>query len=458
MGHRGYEGPLPTGYEQRRATIPAAAVGLPHIEQLPGGLWVSMPLAAPVTAQRMAIMDSRPGFSRKPDGWIPAGFDRSTRLAGVVIAWGIVDQFYPYWDVVDVDWDEVLPEMLQDAAQAEDDRAYRDVLDAMMIAMQDGHAGTLYHQRYSGQAPLRLRWIEDQLVVVASTPQSGLEIGAIVETIDGLSAREEIIRRMQVGFSGSLHFRRYWTVNELPFGEKGSVMTLGIVRVDGRREEIALERLDRSEVQLSRSNRTDIIAEIEEGVLYVDLTRIDRDLFEDSFTRISAARAVVFDVRGRAQVRSSFLANLSDNHTVSAQFLMPTFLRPDQEGVAFRDVSWRVDPAEPRFPSNLVFLTNAAAISYPESLLGLVKGNQLAPIVGSPTAGANGNLTAIDLPGGYRLFFTGLKVINQDGSVHHNVGVLPDVLVEPTIEGIRSGRDEVLGAGLDLVRARLVTN
>ena len=26
--HRGYEGPLPTGYEQRRATIPAAAVGL----------------------------------------------------------------------------------------------------------------------------------------------------------------------------------------------------------------------------------------------------------------------------------------------------------------------------------------------------------------------------------------------------------------------------------------------
>ena len=301
---------------------------------------MSMPLAAPVTAQRMAIMDSRPGFSRKPDGWIPAGFDRSTRLAGVVIAWGIVDQFYPYWDVVDVDWDEVLPEMLQDAAQAEDDRAYRDVLDAMMIAMQDGHAGTLYHQRYSGQAPLRLRWIEDQLVVVASTPQSGLEIGAIVETIDGLSAREEIIRRMQVGFSGSLHFRRYWTVNELPFGEKGSVMTLGIVRVDGRREEIALERLDRSEVQLSRSNRTDIIAEIEEGVLYVDLTRIDRDLFEDSFTRISAARAVVFDVRGRAQVRSSFLANLSDNHTVSAQFLMPTFLRPDQEGVAFRDVSW----------------------------------------------------------------------------------------------------------------------
>ena len=456
--HRGYEGALTTGYNQRRATIPASAVGPPHVEQLPGGLWVSMPLTAPVTTQRQPTAEARSGFSHKPDGWIPAGFDRSTRLAGVVIAWGIVDQFYPYWDVVDVDWDEILPEMLQDAAQAKDDRAYRDVLDAMMIAMQDGHAGTLYHQRYSGRAPLRLRLIEGQLVVVAATPEAGVELGAIVETIDGLPASEEISRRMQVGFSGSLHFRRYWTVTELPFGEKGSTMVLGLVHADGSREEIALERLDKSEVKLPRSDRPDSLTEIEEGVLYVDLTRIDNDLFNQSFERIAAAHAVVFDVRGGPRVRSSFLANLSDSRTVSAKFLMPTFLRPDQEGVSFRDLSWQIEPATPRFPSNLVFLTNARAISYPESLLGLIKGNELAPIVGSPTAGANGNMTAIDLPGGYRLFFTGLKVINQDGTVHHNIGVQPDLFVEPTIEGIRSGRDEVLEAGLRLVRTQMEAN
>jgi len=457
--HQGYEGALPTGYEQSRRPVPASEVSEPLIEQLPGGLWVKVPLAAsvatPVKGTPSAVQH---GFRLKPEGWMPAGFDRSTRLAGVVIAWGIIDQFYPYWDVVDVDWDEILPEILQAAARAKDDHEYRDVLDALLIAMQDGHAGTLYDQRYSGRAPVELKLIEERLVVVASSTEAGVEEGAIVETIDGLPASEAIEQRMRVGFSGSSHFRSLWTVNELPFGEKGTDLRLGLSYSDGRWEERIFKRLDRSEVKFPDQDRPRGIAVIENGLLYVDLTQIRNDFFNDSFDQIAAARGVVFDLRGRPTVSSDFLANLSERPTVSAQFLMPTFVLPDQIDATFQDISWQIEPAEPRFSSNVVFLTDASAISYPESLLGVIKGNNLAPIVGSPTAGANGNITAIDIPGGYRLFFTGLKVVNQDGSVHHNVGIQPDVLVKPTIAGIRDGRDEVLEAGLALVRSQMASN
>ena len=119
------------------------------------------------------------------------------------------------------------------------------------------------------------------------------------------------------------------------------------------------------------------------------------------------------------------------------------------------DEGWFLSPLAPRLTDNVVFLTNARAASYPESILGLIKANRLAKIVGSPTAGANGNITAIQLPGGYRTFFTGMRVINRDGSAHHNQGVIPDIIVRRTPNGIREGRDEELEKGLEVLRASI---
>ena len=40
--------------------------------------------------------------------------------------------------------------------------------------------------------------------------------------------------------------------------------------------------------------------------------------------------------------------------------------------------------------------------------------------------------------------FTGMRVLNRDDSTHHGIGIVPDVPVERTVEGIRAGRDELL--------------
>ena len=152
------------------------------------------------------------------------------------------------------------------------------------------------------------------------------------------------------------------------------------------------------------------------------------------------------------------LSHLTDKVVLSARFEKQVYEFPDQVNPQYADSAWRIVPQSPQLTRNIVFLTNADAASYPESILGTVKGNGLGTIVGSPTAGANGNVSMVDVPGGYRLYFTGMKVINRDGSVHHNIGVLPDVAVEPTLEGIRQGRDEVLEAGLDVVRAALANS
>ena len=68
--------------------------------------------------------------------------------------------------------------------------------------------------------------------------------------------------------------------------------------------------------------------------------------------------------------------------------------------------------------------------------------------IGTPTNGANGDITDFVLPGALRVVFTGHDVRHGDGRQLQRVGVQPQITVAPTIKGIRDGRDEVLEAAV----------
>ena len=126
--------------------------------------------------------------------------------------------------------------------------------------------------------------------------------------------------------------------------------------------------------------------------------------------------------------------------------------RPDRKQVRFAFDAWHVAPEAPRITAKVAFLADGRAISYAESYLGVVEHHRLAEIVGAPTAGTNGNVNPFTLPGGYQVVWTGMKVLKQDGSRHHGVGILPTIPAARTLAGVRAGRDEVLEAGIAAVK------
>jgi C-terminal processing protease CtpA/Prc len=75
-----------------------------------------------------------------------------------------------------------------------------------------------------------------------------------------------------------------------------------------------------------------------------------------------------------------------------------------------------------------------------------------ATFVGGPTAGANGDVTRMVLPGGLTVGFGGHDVRHADGRQLQRVGLVPHVEVKPTIRGLRDGRDGVLERALQFVR------
>jgi len=71
-----------------------------------------------------------------PEHWRPTGDDRSTRLAAVVLAWNVFQHFYPYFDVMEVNWETTLPRSLVAAAIDEGEVDFIDTLKRLVTDLR----------------------------------------------------------------------------------------------------------------------------------------------------------------------------------------------------------------------------------------------------------------------------------------------------------------------------------
>ena len=96
------------------------------------------------------------------------------------------------------------------------------------------------------------------------------------------------------------------------------------------------------------------------------------------------------------------------------------------------------------YPGEVVVLTNESAQSHAEYICETLKAISNATIIGSPTAGANGNVAEFNIPGGITLHFSSQSIVLPNGKSFQRYGVQPDINIHPTIKGIQTGKDEVL--------------
>ena len=113
---------------------------------------------------------------------------------------------------------------------------------------------------------------------------------------------------------------------------------------------------------------------------------------------------------------------------------------------------WRealsLEPVEPHYEGKVVILVDELSQSSAEYTAMAFRSASGATVVGSTTAGADGNVSALALPGGLRTMISGIGVFYPDRRPTQRIGIVPEVQARPTIEGIRQRRDEVLEVAL----------
>jgi len=374
-----------------------------------------------------------------------------TRLANVVVAWNVFQHFYPYFDEVKTNWDSVLTVTLAEAFRNTSAYFFVKVMRNMVAALHDGHAWYHYMPK-TFAVNVKVENIEGQPVIVASQ-DSLLKRGDVIVKVDGYDTRVRLAEEEGLT-SGTPQWKRaeavdniiHSMIKELPLtiNRNGVLieMTAKCKPLDKRSvfEHPALE-------QIGGASLTD-------KVWYIDLAQVSVAEIEAKANEFAQAKGIVFDMRGYPQNgNAEILGYVTDSPLLSPRYLVPQIIYPDRENVPGYDTNgrWRVQPTLPRWKGKIVFLTGGGAISQAEDIMNIVEHYKLGEIVGETTAGADGNVNILRLPGGSSIRWTGMEVLKHDGSQHHLVGIKPTVPAVRTVQGVREGRDEVLEKALSLM-------
>ena len=380
--------------------------------------------------------------------------DRAIRVADIVVRWNIVRHFYPYYEEDALDWDNRLREYLlkadnfrADGAQVDDKPALYEWLmlaKEFMNPVKDGHMIVQYgfdlSRLYSSY--VAEYYSSCPTIAVNDTVLVSIDGGPLVilDSIGTRSASEYLAGQKRL-VNAATEKRREWLVS---YGLLASATETDVEArwhsIDGESHTTILPI--RSQTEPPRISGKKPPVDLDGGILYVDAT--DRGDFSPKKVLKANPGKIIFDLRGYPSYDFiEILEHLIDRELPYLTLSIPVSRFPFRAGITYEDMTETLKPKKPQLKADVVFLCDESTISWGETVLMLVKGYSLGTIIGSNTAGTNGDATKFNLPF-FPFMMTGLKVRNIDGSAHHAIGVEPDIPTCNYAIDLLQGRDRIL--------------
>ncbi|MEN6618626.1 MAG: S41 family peptidase [Rikenellaceae bacterium] len=380
-------------------------------------------------------------------------YNLSQRLGDIIITWNVFQHFFPYFDVAGANWDKELERALQKSFKDSSEWDFLITLRQLTATLKDGHIRISSPKDKYHIPAISWEFIENKLVITRVYDKNiPLKPGDMVDKIEGQDPFEffKIVKsNISAATDGWMAYRA--NIESL-VGDKGSKLSLVVnnqpLDLIRNQTQYSLTTIDKNFGSSSK------FKSIDENIIYVNIDQVDMKIIDSLLPQLVKAKAVICDLRGYPKNTTKFISYLLSKEDSSKWMFIPQFIYPDQKNIAgYKEYGWDLKPTEPHINAKIIFIIDGRAISYAESYMGFIEGYDLATIVGQPTAGTNGNINPFTLPGGYYISWTGMKVTKQDGSQHQGIGIIPDILVNKTIKGVKEGRDEFLEKAVELARS-----
>jgi C-terminal processing protease CtpA/Prc len=380
--------------------------------------------------------------------------DAGYRLLGLFRHWNIIEYWFPYRDVIGEPWPSVLSDLVPVFAAAETREHYALGLARLVARINDAHAilrrADVLPPRGDCSVAVGLRFIEGAATVAAYAhetrgPETGLRIGDVITAVDSVPVARLASGRAIYYSASNLAGKQLRIATRLlrgPCGPAELTVVRGAERLDLSVTRLPLEQLD-VYAAWTRDRPGATFQWLTDDVAYLKLSDIREANVKGYLEQARRARGLVVDIRnypGEA-VLDGLGGRLVREPTVFAQITEPDF---DNPGTFVWTVPPTLEPLTPHFGGRIVVLVDDTTISHAEFTAMAFRATPNAIVVGSTTAGADGDVSPMPLPGGFETAISGKGVFYPDRSPTQRVGIVPDIVVTPTIAGIRAGRDEVL--------------
>lgn len=384
--------------------------------------------------------------------------DVAYRLLGVAKFWNAVDSYSPNRNLTDRPWDDVLAEYI--ALAFDRSISFSALYSRMVSELCDTHVNSWYVPIFGGRfVPLMCQFAEDRLFVTdtCSLVPNNFEIGDEIILIDSVSPIKRLDELAPYiphsNRSSLLRDGSYATLltakNEacVEYVRGGKTYTTMISSVDGSK---FVNRRFSSQNTSTKPG----FKEVAGGIGYINISNLTCKDEQDLENFLASCDKLIIDLRAypaEYDVLHKLLPTFFFSQArEAAEVLLPQAHRPGsfiRTTVSTRKTS---DP-DKLYKGKVVLLVNAHSQSMSEYFTMFLQTIPGSVTVGSQTAGADGDVTRIQLP--YASFnITGAGICYPDGTNAQRNGVKIDKVVEPSAEGMIRGVDEQLQVAIDYLQ------
>ncbi|MBK7036287.1 MAG: peptidase S41 [Bacteroidetes bacterium] len=384
------------------------------------------------------------------------------RLLTLSRYWNIINYFFPYKYVIGENWDSVLVEMISKFKYADDTVAYHLAILELTVKINDSHAGfvTKYTQQYFGikWTPFIYNIIDSKAIVTGCYNDSlclrnDIKYGDVFLTVNGRTI-EEIINEQSKYICASNQAIKMRKLYYGIFTGSTDSVTVTYER-EGKTLQKTIARYNFYEFNYNwqHESKNEHYKILDGNIGYVDLGQLTKNEVDNVFEKLDDTKAIIFDVRNYP---NGTMYNIA-YHLLPEKKQFVMFSNPD---ISFPGAYRFTEPYfcggnnKNPYKGKVVLLFNETTQSHAEFTLMALKTAPNVIGIGSQTSGADGNVSYIPLPGGYKTVMTGIGVYYPDGTETQRIGIIPDIKVKPTIEGIRAGKDEVLEKAMEVINEK----
>ena len=392
------------------------------------------------------------------------------RATAVATIWAEARYNFAYWDRVRADWDSALGANLKLAAEPQSDLAFYRRLRRLLAVLGDGNAAVTlppYLRSRLARPPLRLETVERRPFILDYAENDEMRIArperlSEILAVQGVPAetwvRDSILPEIAAATAADRWQRAIQWMLE---GEKGTPLHLLIRVPGGEQRGISVTR------SVSLNDRWPFtppeleLDSLPGGLAVVRINSLaDEEVarrFDRAFPDFRRVTGLILDLRGagggRSEVGYQILARLTDKPFLVARWKTPEFR------AAFR--AWRMTDSittwygpppdtvgprtdRPRYGGPLAVLASSGTAGAAEDFLVAFRSSGRGVIVGEPSAGAAGDVAAIQLPKSWAVQFSVTRHTFPDGAEFAGTGIKPEIPVTEPVGEFLAGRDAVL--------------
>jgi membrane-associated protease RseP (regulator of RpoE activity) len=391
--------------------------------------------------------------------------DAGFRLLALYRYWNMIHYFFPYKYLTDKNWDNVLKEYIPYFVHAKSELEYELAATQIIGEVCDTHADLwaggdkIDSLRGNWLAPCRVQFIEnklvvtDYLVVKNNSPSrikeiAGLKIGDVITHINDKTV-ESIVDSIKKYYLASNEAARMRNIAFTLLRSNNNTLNINYITA-GQIKQTLLTLYKIENLSLPQTQHEKPVCQtLPGGITYLYLENSIGGSVPDTID----GKGMIIDLRcypSYLKVKGYWDYYQLYPHPV--EFVKATVGSTTTPGLFTFKESVTVGIENPDYyKGQKVILVNEYTQSHAEYVAMKYRCAPNTTIIGSQTAGADGNVSEILLPGGLKTDISGVGIYYPDGRETQRIGIVPDIEVKPTIKGIREGRDEVLEKAIEII-------